>query len=441
MFAVHPISAIILDTICKSTILLALARGAAFTLKKCSAATQHMVRVFTLAALLLLPFSSMLLPAWHVKGIPQFFKTQSQAPRNTTLQQDIATTAPAPVKHEEQSSSGTVRSVNKQKLQSESVMHSSASAPTVSISNLAPPAPSPTNYSLPRSSTVSTVQSSSYIVPAFIALWLAGVLFFLGRWKLNALRLAGLVRRASVLTDSGWNAQVRALAADLRIHRHVALLVSDEIEIPITSGILFPRIILSPDYTEWSSLRRFAILQHELAHIQRLDALTQSLAQLTTALYWFHPLVWFMVRAMRVERERACDDQVLASGAKASDYAHELLDIVSGLCEPQLTAALAMARRSQQEGRVLAVLNPATRRGSVSRKAALAIAALTLSIVLPLAAMQPALQSGSNAPAPKTATTKSKPSPSTSTAPVPQGNTAPSASERDNDQAAEAPER
>ncbi len=49
-----------------------------------------------------------------------------------------------------------------------------------------------------------------------------------------------------------------------------------------------------------------------------------------------------MVRAMRVERERACDDQVLAAGTKASDYAHELLDIVSGLREPELAIALAM---------------------------------------------------------------------------------------------------
>ena len=81
-----------------------------------------------------------------------------------------------------------------------------------------------------------------------IGLWIAGTLFFLARWRLNAMRLAALVRRARVLTDSGWNAQVRALAGDLGIDRHVALLVSDEIEVPITAGIIFPRIVLSLDY-------------------------------------------------------------------------------------------------------------------------------------------------------------------------------------------------
>src|SRR4029077_16166018 len=67
-----PISAIILDTVLKATVLLTLAWSAALILKKRSAATQHMVRVFALVALLLLPFSVMLLPAWHVKGVPGF---------------------------------------------------------------------------------------------------------------------------------------------------------------------------------------------------------------------------------------------------------------------------------------------------------------------------------------------------------------------------------
>ncbi len=81
----HPISssAIILDTLVKSTLLLAIAWGAALVLKRRSAATQHMVRTFALAALLLLPISVMLLPAWHIKGLPQY-------PRNRPSTQQLA---------------------------------------------------------------------------------------------------------------------------------------------------------------------------------------------------------------------------------------------------------------------------------------------------------------------------------------------------------------
>ena len=247
--------------------------------------------------------------------------------------------------------------------------------------------------------------------------------------------LAALVRRADVLTDSGWNAQVRAISAELGIDRHVALLVSDEIEVPITTGIMFPRIVLSLDYPEWSPMRRSAILNHELAHIKRLDAFTQALANLAASVYWFHPLVWLMVRAMRAERERACDDHVLATGTKASDYAHELLDIVSGLREPELAAALAMARKSQLEGRVLAVLNPALPRGSVSRRSALALALLTLCVVLPLSAMRPAPQSST--PAAKSG--KAKPSPASTPAAAPRAQDSATPATRDASPAPEAP--
>ena len=74
-----PTLAIILDTVVKSTVLLGFAWGAALALKKSSAATQHLARAFALAALLLLPFSVMFLPAWHVKGVPQFFKPSPAA--------------------------------------------------------------------------------------------------------------------------------------------------------------------------------------------------------------------------------------------------------------------------------------------------------------------------------------------------------------------------
>ena len=401
-------SAIILDTVVKSTLLLAIAWAAALVLKKRSAATQHMVRTFALAALLLLPISVMLLPTWHIKGLPEYPRTrpsmEQQAAQHASP--SIATVAArkapvAPVKHS--SISDATAPVNS---------HTRSGTRAAKPINTQPLASASTSAGVPASATMSSehapirqtaaANSPTNLIPSFLprlllGIWIAGALFFLARWRLNAMRLAALVRRANVLTDSGWNAQVRAVSAELEIDRHVALLVSDEIEVPITTGILFPRIVLSLDYPEWSDTRRSAILNHELAHIKRLDAFTQALANLAASVYWFHPLVWLMVRAMRAERERACDDHVLAAGTKASDYAHELLDIVSGLREPELAAALAMARKSQLEGRVLAVLNPALPRGSVSRPAALALGILTLCIVLPLSAMRPASQS--NTPA------------------------------------------
>src|SRR5690349_16957399 len=94
-----PSLAIILDTVVKSTVLLGFAWGAALALKKSSAATQHLVRTFALAALLLLPFSVMLLPAWHVKGVPQFVRPGAVA-RQTAVK-PATTPQSLPAAHEE----------------------------------------------------------------------------------------------------------------------------------------------------------------------------------------------------------------------------------------------------------------------------------------------------------------------------------------------------
>ena len=250
-----PSFAIILDTVVKSTLLLAIAWGATLILKKRSAATQHMVRTFALAALLLLPFAVMLLPAWHIKGLPQYPRsrsTQQPAVRQAAIQASLLIPREAPAAPAKGAAVSTSTARLNARVKTEA--HSAGDRkdlPATSVKTSAPavisfPVSAETVSAGHTTSTASLAQSiPQYLPRLLLGLWIAGALFFLARWRLNAMRLAALVRRASVLTDSGWNAQVRALCADLGINRHVALLVSDEIEIPITTGIMFPRIVLS----------------------------------------------------------------------------------------------------------------------------------------------------------------------------------------------------
>src|SRR5262245_60915859 len=140
------------------------------------------------------------------------------------------------------------------------------------------------------------------------------------------------------------------------LRQSVELLQAPDASVPMTWGSVHPRVLLPQEARRWPLPRRRVVLLHELAHIQRLDCLTQSLAQVCCAMYWFHPLVWVAARALRSEREKACDDLVLSSGAeKASDYAGHLLDIArsmhSSVCCSGF-ATVAMARRSQLEGRL-----------------------------------------------------------------------------------------
>ena len=70
------------------------------------------------------------------------------------------------------------------------------------------------------------------------------------------------------------------------------------------------------------------------------------MGRVACALYWFHPLVWTAARRLRAESERACDDLALVFGARPSDYAEHLLDIVTCVRDHNTPAiALAMAHR------------------------------------------------------------------------------------------------
>ena len=93
----------------------------------------------------------------------------------------------------------------------------------------------------------------------------------------------------------------------------------------MTWGWTKPIVLLPASFLQWSPKRRQMTVLHELAHVKRADWLTQTLAQLVRAVYWFHPLVWVALRRIQLEADRACDDMVLKAGSKASGYAEHLV--------------------------------------------------------------------------------------------------------------------
>ena len=163
---------------------------------------------------------------------------------------------------------------------------------------------------------------------------------------------------------------------------------------PMASGIFKPSVLMPEDANRWPLERLRIVLLHELAHVKRRDCLTHVIVQLACALYWFNPLAWIAARHVRTERERACDDLVLACGTRGPDYAEELLEIarvMRGGRYPALLAGatLAMAHRSQLEGRLIAILDPKVPRAAVSRLRTALTAVGVACALAPLAAMQP----------------------------------------------------
>ncbi len=164
-----------------------------------------------------------------------------------------------------------------------------------------------------------------------------------------------------------------------------ALSLTREPLVPMTVGVFHPSIRLPAGAEAWAANLRRSVMLHEEAHITRRDPLWNLVAQVARAVYWFHPLVWLVLHRLRVERERACDDAVLAAGVRPSDYAAQLLAFARTPDHPAASSELAMAAR-HLETRVEAVLAPLTVRTPVSHAQRAWLAAGCCALLLPLAA-------------------------------------------------------
>jgi beta-lactamase regulating signal transducer with metallopeptidase domain len=243
------------------------------------------------------------------------------------------------------------------------------------------------------------IEAGSFIGELGFALWAVIALVIAAALGWSALAVRHIVRRATPLDDPAWQTPLLEVSDRLGLTTPPRLLVSTDIKMPFACGVLSPTIVLPAECEAWSLARRNSVLLHELAHVRRGDLMGHMLGRLVCALYWFHPLVWMAAKRLRSESERACDDLALACGTRATDYAEHLLDIVTSVRTTSTPAvALAMARRKEFEGRLLAILDPDLRHSTPSRRQSAAlITALALSASL-IAAAAPAPRAGDASP-------------------------------------------
>jgi beta-lactamase regulating signal transducer with metallopeptidase domain len=350
----------------KATVVLAAAALVDLLLRRRgSAAARHLVWTIAIVGLLALPAASLSLPAWTLR-IPVAPPTVTAA--IATVDAVVApSTAPAPMVA---SADGAARR-----------------APVFSL------------------------------FAAVVVLYAGGVLLLLARLAIEPIALRRLARASVDLTDPQWSDAIEQASAELRLTRHVRLLQSAREIMPLTFGTLAPVILLPATSDAWSEDRRRSVLLHELAHVARRDCLVQRMTAFACALYWPHPGVWWAARRLRAERELACDDRVLASGAGAREYAGHLLELAHSLgSAPAPATALGMARPKQLESRLLAVLDAARNRAAIRPPGRTIAIATAVAVLVPLAAVHAALV-GKEMPA---MIDSSVDLPSQSTAPAPQ---------------------
>ncbi len=198
--------------------------------------------------------------------------------------------------------------------------------------------------------------------------WLVGTVLSLGVLLVGLVRLAWLAARARPITDGPWASAASLVAREYGLGRPVRVLQSDHASLLVTWGLTAPKVLIPASARSWSEEQIQIVLRHELAHISRGDWIAQLAGEVLRAAYWFNPLLWVTCTRLRVESELACDDEVLARGVSAGEYATHLLEVARTLRAPApRLPAPAMARPSRLERRFDAMLNsglprtPATR--------------------------------------------------------------------------------
>jgi beta-lactamase regulating signal transducer with metallopeptidase domain len=221
--------------------------------------------------------------------------------------------------------------------------------------------------------------------------WALGTALMLSSLAVSLLSLARLTRTSVGFRAGRVTALTDELRAALGIRRSVTLLQGETGVMPMSWGLRDPVILLPVEAERWHRSRLISVLLHELAHVRRRDCLTQILAEVVLALHWLNPLAWLAARRLRVEREHACDDVVVASGARPSEYAEELLSLARAFhpARGSSLAAVAMARPTHLAARLRAVLEERTRR-ALSRTGAAVIALSGAAALITIAGFTPA---------------------------------------------------
>jgi beta-lactamase regulating signal transducer with metallopeptidase domain len=320
---------LLLVSLVKASLILALAQLLVMVLPALSAAIKHLLLTAGIAAFVVVPLLALFGPAWEV-----------------TLESE-----PAPA---------------------------AATAPVAAGRTAVAPQPFE-----PRAETTRIS-----LAAAAAALWMLIAFAVVARLVRTALHLRSIVR-ASVEPSPRLAGLLDEVRARLAIGGSVRLLRSDRIKVPMVWGVRSGTLLLPESAEEWTDEHLRATFIHELGHLQRLDYVSLALMNVVSAALWFHPQVWIARRRAIAEGEHACDDLVLTAGERASEYATHLLYVARLVPKREpLAALLAMSRPSQLEGRMVAILSPSTNRQPIGGKSLMISIISFVALVVPLALVQ-----------------------------------------------------
>jgi uncharacterized protein (TIGR03435 family) len=218
-----------------------------------------------------------------------------------------------------------------------------------------------------------SVAAKANPMPAILlAVWLCGCAVSVSFWIRSWLRVSASLKAASVMK------------VDLPMNDiSVQVVSSPHLFEPAVVGVFRPVLVLPEGIPARMTPQQFnAILIHELCHVRRRDNLATAMYMTVESLFWFYPLVRWIGRQLIIERERACDEEVLRLGNERLAYAEGILSVCKSYLESPLQCASGVTG-SDLKKRIRAILTGHVANLSLAKKGILALAGMW-AIAMPL---------------------------------------------------------
>jgi uncharacterized protein (TIGR03435 family) len=218
----------------------------------------------------------------------------------------------------------------------------------------------------------------------FAAAWLAGFFVVTARWTRRWRKISDAIQLTEPLREGREFEILRRMEHLAGLQRSIEL---RSLPASMEPGIfgLFRPILLWPQAisVRLEDTHLEAVLAHEVCHVRRRDNLTAAIQMVVEAIFWFHPLVWWLETRLVEEREHACDEEVLQLCGQRGVYAESILKVCEFCVESPLPCLSGVTGASLKQRIVRIMTQQTGRKLNLSRKVLLCVAAV-MAIALPV---------------------------------------------------------
>lgn len=236
-----------------------------------------------------------------------------------------------------------------------------------------------------RAATPTAVHSLLHSLPALLAAaWLVGFAVILCVWCVRWRRVAVALQKATPLREGREIEALRRLNRIAGLREPLGMVVSRASLEPGIFGIARPVLVWPEGISEHlDDAHLEAVLAHEVWHVRRHDNLAAATHMVVEALFWFHPLVWWLGTRLMEERERACDEEVLELGSERHVYAESILKVCE-FCVGSPLACVAGVTGADLKKRMVYIMTERIARKLDFGRRVLLSAAVLLALVIPI---------------------------------------------------------